>query len=67
MRRGHGPAVYGYGWSWFTRCLAAADAAAEQERAARRIRRMEDLVDMAVAVTGDKAAIEKHLDKLARE
>lgn len=71
MRRGHGPAVYGYGWDWFSRCRAAADAAdvatAKRERAARRLRRMEDLWDMAVAVHGTKDDITKHLDKLARE
>lgn len=67
MRRGHGPAVYGYGWGWFVLCLRLAG---EEEKAAAKTRRLERLgqaLDMAMALRADGKELQDYFDKLERE
>ena len=67
LARGHGSAVYGYGWGWFVRCLRAADAADRIEARRHRLERAEAMIDIRVAMHGDKDAFERHFDALVKE
>jgi hypothetical protein len=71
LGRGHGPAVYGYGLSWFMRCLRAADAAdaeaAASDAVRQRLERAARVVDLVIACRGDKQAVDNHLDRLTKE
>ena len=67
LSRGHGPAVYGYGWTWFVRCLRAADAAARIEARHHRLERAERMIDMRLAMHGEKDVFERHFDALVKD
>lgn len=67
LARGHGPAVYGYGWSWFIRCLRAADAADRIEARRHRLERAEAMIDMRLAMHGETEAFERHCDALVKD
>jgi hypothetical protein len=67
LARGHGPAVYAYGWSWFTRCLRAAEAAEAAAAKRRRLERAGSMTDMRIAMHGDKDAYGRHFDALTRD
>ena len=67
MRRGHGPAVYGYTLSWFRRCLDAADAAEAEERQRRRLDRAARVVDVRMAVNAKSEDFRDYFNELTRE
>jgi hypothetical protein len=67
MTRGHGSGVYQYGWGWFQRCLRAAAAAEEMAAKLRRLERAGRMVDIRVAINGDKELFGRHFDALTRE
>lgn len=67
LQRGHGPAVYGYGWSWFKQCLQVADAADADAAQNRRLERAKAMADIRVAVNGDKTQFEQYFEALTRE
>ena len=67
LTRGHGSAVYGYGWTWFVRCLRAADAADRAADKARRLDRITRITDMRLAMHGDTDACKRHIDTLLQE
>ncbi|MGE4536642.1 MAG: hypothetical protein AB7D37_06160 [Desulfovibrio sp.] len=66
VRRGHGPAVYGYGLSWFMRCLRAADAADTAARKDKLLERAGRAVDMRLAM-GKAETFKDHVNDLLRE
>jgi hypothetical protein len=64
MERGHGPAVYGYGYGWFRRCL---DAANEEEIIRGKVRKNERaarFVDMRIAAHAKTEDAQSHLRSL---
>ena len=67
MRAGHGPGVYGYGWSWFVRCLRALDAAEATESRRARLDRAGRMVDMRMAMHGDKDSFLRRFETLTQE
>lgn len=67
MERGHGPAVYGYGYGWFRRCLDAANADETMRRKERRLERAARFVDLRVAVHADKDGSRQHLQDITRK
>ncbi|MGE4536332.1 MAG: hypothetical protein AB7D37_04570 [Desulfovibrio sp.] len=67
VRRGHGPAVYGYGLSWFMRCLRAADAADSEARKDKLLERASRAVDMRLAMHGKAETFKDHLQDLLKE
>ncbi|EFL53108.1 hypothetical protein DesfrDRAFT_0156 [Solidesulfovibrio fructosivorans JJ]] len=67
MRRGHGPAVYGYGLSWFMRCLRAAEAADATARKDKLLERAGRAVDMRLAAHGKAETFKDHVNDLLRE
>jgi len=67
MARGHGPAVYEYGMSWFMRCLSVADVAETDKCKRRRLYRAGVMADIRVAIYGDTETFKKHLTTLTGE
>lgn len=68
MARGHGQAVYGYGWAWFKRCLRAADATDKTNQKLHRIEQVAWMINMRLAIRDDKGDIfQDRIEKLLLE
>ena len=64
MERGHGPAVYGYGYGWFRRCLDAAAEGEKDRQKRRRLERAGRFVDLRMAMHAKPEAAQSHLREM---
>ncbi|NDY56651.1 hypothetical protein G3N56_07830 [Desulfovibrio sulfodismutans] len=64
MERGHGPAVYSYGYGWFRRCLEVAKADEKMRCKMRRNERAACFVDMRIAAHAKTDDAQSHLREL---
>lgn len=67
MMRGHGPAVYEFGWDWFLRCLRVADEAESRGDRIERLKRAQRAVDLRLAMHGDGKDFDEHVRTLLKE